>query len=102
MRKELIFDYFNESEFEENIGKVDGKESDKEPLFDNCYTSEFEDKEVTFIELLWSPKENKVALTNCEEIYAHEVRNSKTKTLVLLAILFVLMVRRRVACKFFC
>ena len=27
---------------------------------------------MTFIERLWSPKENKFTLTNCEEVYAHE------------------------------
>ena len=45
---------------------------DEEPLFDNCHASEFEGKQAAFVERLWSPKVNKVAFTNCNEIYANE------------------------------
>ena len=70
--EELTFNYFYESEFEENIGKVDAKEWDKEILFDDCYPNEFEDKEVDFIELLWSPRKSDVAPKSHEEEYGYE------------------------------
>ena len=63
------FDYYYESEFEENQREVDDTELDKEPIFDDCYGSKFDYKELDFIRLLWSPKKNGVTSTNCEEEY---------------------------------
>ena len=44
-------------------------------MFDDCYGSEFVDKEVDFIELLWSPKNRDVASMTYEEDYGHECEN---------------------------
>ena len=50
------FDDYYERVLEENLSEGNAKESDKEQLFDVCYDSEFEDEELEFVELLWSPK----------------------------------------------